>query len=73
MRDKNPTASRAIYDEGRYDTFNGVPIHETPVTSSSERMHELTNECWCNPTVEYVPASRVRHRRAKAIAAVEAL
>lgn len=68
-RDNNPTASRAIYDEGRYDTFNGVPIHETPATSSDEKPHDLTAECWCNPRVEYVPASRVRHRSA----AVEAI
>ena len=25
--------------------------HSTPETSSEERMHTLTKDCWCNPTV----------------------
>jgi hypothetical protein len=46
-----------------------VPIHETPATSSGQRLHELTAECWCNPQVEYVPASRVRHRAKQEVSA----
>lgn len=31
-------------------------LHVTPETSSAERMHELSADCWCNPTVEHVEA-----------------
>lgn len=26
------------------------------MNESQEREHEISADCWCNPTVEYVPA-----------------
>lgn len=37
-------------------------VQDTPPTGSDEPMHELSEECWCNPTVLIVE-KRVRHNR----------
>lgn len=38
-------------------------IHETPLVHSSERMHEMSGECWCFPEVFYETTQiRVVHR-----------
>ena len=63
MRDLNPTSSRAVYDAGRADTFDGVPIHHiTPSQVVVSRLHDLVEDCWCEPVVERAQATRVRHR-----------
>jgi hypothetical protein len=37
-------------------------LHETPLVHSSERLHEMSGECWCFPDVIYErDAIRVRH------------
>lgn len=39
-----------------------MELHNTPPTSTTERMHVLSNDCWCNPTVEHVPAGKaIKH------------
>ena len=35
-------------------------IQDVPETSSTERMHELSVECWCDPTID---GEYLRHRK----------
>ena len=40
-----------------------VPVQILPPTSSDERPHVLSEECWCRPIVRHVEARIVHNRR----------
>lgn len=42
-----------------------VPVQMLPATWSDQRPHDLSAECWCQPTVETVIA-RIVHKEEKA-------
>jgi hypothetical protein len=49
-------------------------IQDVPETSSTERMHVLSTECWCSPLIELIDGEYLRHRTGQernALTAVE--
>lgn len=37
-------------------------VHDLPLTSSDERMHDISDDCWCHPANELVTDTDGRNR-----------